>query len=80
MQLSRKKRRWISVGVGLVGLITIVGLSDIIFLIPRENMRSIPQTEITQNNTSTQSEGTSTSSANQDGATQKASDTLEFSL
>lgn len=37
MNISHKKKRWISLGVGIIGIITIVGLSDLMFLIPRED-------------------------------------------
>ncbi len=45
MNLSRKKRRWVSIGVGIIGLVTIVGLSDLLFLIPREQSIPTPTVE-----------------------------------
>ncbi len=45
MNLSRKKRRWVSIGVGVIGLVTIVGLSDLLFLIPREETIPTPTIE-----------------------------------
>lgn len=45
MNLSRKKRRWVSIGVGVIGLVTIVGLSDLLFLIPREETIPTPMAE-----------------------------------
>lgn len=41
MNLSRKKRRWVSLGVGIVGLVTIIGLSDLLFLIPQDQGASL---------------------------------------
>ncbi len=36
MELSKRRRRWISIFVGVVGLVTVVGLSDLIFVIPQQ--------------------------------------------
>ena len=51
MQLSRKKRRWVTLGVGIVGLVTIVGLSDLAFLIPQQQTNTQPIQEITPTDT-----------------------------
>ncbi|MFA7201599.1 MAG: hypothetical protein WC099_01205 [Candidatus Paceibacterota bacterium] len=43
MNLSRKKRRWVSLGVGIVGLVTIIGLSDLLFLIPQDQVSPLQE-------------------------------------
>ena len=36
MAISNKKRKWISIGVGVIGIVTIVGLSDLMFVVPQQ--------------------------------------------
>ena len=48
MELSKRRRRWISIFVGVVGLVTVVGLSDLIFVIPQQQAvdQTSPRTEL----------------------------------
>ncbi len=38
MTISNKKKKWMSIGVGLVGIVTIVGLSDLMFIVPQQQV------------------------------------------
>lgn len=83
MQLSKRKRRWISIGVGVVGLVTIVGLSDLLFLLPQQTPR-VPVAQTPQQNTPiSENQTPTTTTTPEKPIPQKetnASGTLEFSL
>lgn len=44
MELSKRRRKWISIFVGVVGLVTVVGLSDLIFVIPQQSIQQSVET------------------------------------